>query len=177
MAAGVNVPCSWSSAIARIPSDKDDEPVHDRLALRRTIVEMRTERERLLCAPKKRTVVHAIVVPPTKDQPEGPPPDAGYVPAKEIECIFNMSPKERATFLANHQAEIRTTRPKTQKGKPDEHRLLISLIDFCRAIGRDDYWANNPLVLEKIQRNLNNAKTNRKMADACEALLATLARK
>jgi hypothetical protein len=96
--------------------------------------------------------------------------EADCLAKKEVKAIFAMSDKEVDGFLAKHP-EIRTLRPKTRAGKPHPRRLRVHILDFAKAIGRDSYYANNPLVLQKIQRNMKRAEDNQTLMDACAAFL------
>ena len=87
-----------------------------------------------------------------------------------VRKVFALTDKKINGFLAKHP-EIRTLRPKTQKGKPHPRRLKVHIVNFVKAIRHDDYFADNPLVQQKIQRNLDRAAINKTLLDACTALL------
>jgi hypothetical protein len=96
--------------------------------------------------------------------------EARFLPKREVQKIFGMTDKMITGFLARHP-KIETARPLTRRGQPHPRRLNVNVIDFIAAIRQDDFYANNPVVQEKIQRNLQKAKVNKALMDACTALL------
>jgi hypothetical protein len=92
------------------------------------------------------------------DRPEN------YLPAKQIEKLFCLTPKRRRVFLDAHPS-IRTGRPPSRKGTPHPHRLNVHILDFIKAIRNDDLIAGNPAVAQRIENNLQRAQLAQQIED------------
>jgi hypothetical protein len=89
-----------------------------------------------------------------------------YMPAKEVEHIFfGGRAKRRKAFLRKHPA-VRTQRPMTKDGQPHRRRLNIHVLDFMQALRQDEYFANDPSIRKRIERNLQRAEINERLANA-----------